>query len=73
MNTLLASTRAGSVILTLNRPERANSLNLEMIHELQNALEAAEKEGWGTEFVHLNKPEYWLWSHRRWKRAGISY
>lgn len=20
-----------------------------------------------------NKPEYWLWSHRRWKRAGINY
>jgi KDO2-lipid IV(A) lauroyltransferase len=19
------------------------------------------------------KPEYWLWSHRRWKRAGLSY
>jgi S-adenosylmethionine hydrolase len=23
-------------------------------------LEHAEKEGWATEFVHLNKPEYWL-------------
>jgi S-adenosyl-L-methionine hydrolase (adenosine-forming) len=23
-------------------------------------LERAEKEGWATEFVHLNKPEYWL-------------
>ncbi|MBK6273875.1 MAG: lysophospholipid acyltransferase family protein [Saprospirales bacterium] len=21
----------------------------------------------------LDKPEYWLWSHRRWKRAGINY
>ena len=20
-----------------------------------------------------NKPQYWLWSHRRWKRAGIAY
>jgi KDO2-lipid IV(A) lauroyltransferase len=20
-----------------------------------------------------SKPEYWLWSHRRWKRAGIQY
>ena len=20
-----------------------------------------------------DKPEYWLWSHRRWKRAGLSY
>lgn len=20
-----------------------------------------------------NKPEYWLWSHRRWKRAGVQY
>ena len=20
-----------------------------------------------------DKPEYWLWSHRRWKRAGINY
>ena len=37
MTTLLTSTQAGSVILTLNRPERANSFNFEMVHELQSA------------------------------------
>jgi 2-(1,2-epoxy-1,2-dihydrophenyl)acetyl-CoA isomerase len=44
MATLLTSTQTGSVILTLNRPERANSFNFEMIHELQDALAAAEKD-----------------------------
>jgi len=44
MNTLLTSTQAGSVILTLNRPERANSFNFEMIHELQSAFASAEKD-----------------------------
>lgn len=44
MITLLSSTQAGSVILTLNRPERANSFNFEMINELRNALTAAEAD-----------------------------
>ena len=43
MTTLLTSTQAGSVILTLNRPERANSFNFEMVTELQSALADAEK------------------------------
>jgi 2-(1,2-epoxy-1,2-dihydrophenyl)acetyl-CoA isomerase len=43
MTTLLTSTQAGSVILTLNRPERANSFNLEMVTELRHALVDAEK------------------------------
>jgi 2-(1,2-epoxy-1,2-dihydrophenyl)acetyl-CoA isomerase len=43
MTTLLTSTQAGSVILTLNRPERANSFNLEMVTELRHALADAEK------------------------------
>ena len=44
MTTLLSSTQAGSVILTLKRPERANSFNFEMINELRNALTAAEAD-----------------------------
>jgi 2-(1,2-epoxy-1,2-dihydrophenyl)acetyl-CoA isomerase len=40
---LSASLQAGSVILTLNRPERANSFNFEMVTELQRALADAEK------------------------------
>jgi 2-(1,2-epoxy-1,2-dihydrophenyl)acetyl-CoA isomerase len=43
MTTLLTSTRAGSVIFTLNRPERANSFNFEMVNELRGALVEAEK------------------------------
>jgi 2-(1,2-epoxy-1,2-dihydrophenyl)acetyl-CoA isomerase len=44
MTTLLTSAQAGSVILTLNRPERANSFNFEMVTELRRALAAAEKD-----------------------------
>ena len=44
MTMLLTSTQAGSIILTLNRPERANSLNLEMVNELRSALVNAEKD-----------------------------
>ena len=44
MTTLLTSTQAGSVILTLNRPERANSFNFEMVTELRRALAAAEED-----------------------------
>ena len=43
MTTLLTSTQAGSVILTLKRPERANSFNFEMVTELQRAFDDAEK------------------------------
>jgi 2-(1,2-epoxy-1,2-dihydrophenyl)acetyl-CoA isomerase len=42
--TLSASQQAGSVILTLNRPERANAFNFEMTTALQNALTAAEND-----------------------------
>lgn len=44
MTTLLSSTQSGSLILTLNRPERANSFNFEMVTELQRALADAEKD-----------------------------
>jgi 2-(1,2-epoxy-1,2-dihydrophenyl)acetyl-CoA isomerase len=43
MTTLLTSTQAGVAVLTLNRPERANSFNFEMVTELRNALADAEK------------------------------
>jgi 2-(1,2-epoxy-1,2-dihydrophenyl)acetyl-CoA isomerase len=43
MTTLLTTLQSGSVILTLNRPERANSFNFEMVTELRNALADAEK------------------------------
>ena len=43
MTTLLTSTQAGTAILTLNRPERANSFNFEMVNELRNSLADAEK------------------------------
>ena len=43
MTTLLTSTQSGTAVLTLNRPERANSFNFEMINELRNALADAEK------------------------------
>jgi 2-(1,2-epoxy-1,2-dihydrophenyl)acetyl-CoA isomerase len=42
MSTLLSTLRSTSLILTLNRPERANSFNLELISELQRALAQAE-------------------------------
>jgi 2-(1,2-epoxy-1,2-dihydrophenyl)acetyl-CoA isomerase len=43
MTTLLTTPQSGSVILTLNRPERANSFNFEMVNELRVALADAEK------------------------------
>jgi 2-(1,2-epoxy-1,2-dihydrophenyl)acetyl-CoA isomerase len=43
MTTLLTSPQAGFVILTLNRPERANSFNFEMVTELRRALADAEE------------------------------
>jgi 2-(1,2-epoxy-1,2-dihydrophenyl)acetyl-CoA isomerase len=44
MTTLLSSLESGSVILTLNRPERANAFNFEMTAELQRALVEAERD-----------------------------
>jgi hypothetical protein len=44
MTTLLSSLQSGSVILTLNRPERANAFNFEMTTALQNALAEAERD-----------------------------
>jgi 2-(1,2-epoxy-1,2-dihydrophenyl)acetyl-CoA isomerase len=44
MTTLLSSFRAGSVILTLNRPERANAFNFEMTSALLDALAEAERD-----------------------------
>jgi 2-(1,2-epoxy-1,2-dihydrophenyl)acetyl-CoA isomerase len=43
MTTLLTSTQSGTAVLTLNRPERANSFNFEMVNELRNTLADAEK------------------------------
>ncbi len=44
MTTLLSTPQAGSVILTLNRPERANAFNFEMTTALQRALTDAEND-----------------------------
>lgn len=44
MSTLLSSTQDSSVILTLNRPERANAFNFEMTQALQQALADAEND-----------------------------
>jgi 2-(1,2-epoxy-1,2-dihydrophenyl)acetyl-CoA isomerase len=44
MTTLLSSLQSGSVILTLNRPERANAFNFELTASLQNALAEAERD-----------------------------
>jgi 2-(1,2-epoxy-1,2-dihydrophenyl)acetyl-CoA isomerase len=44
MTTLLTSTQAGTATLTLNRPERANAINFEMVSELQHVLADAEKD-----------------------------
>jgi len=43
MTTLLTSLQAGTAVLTLNRPERANSFNFEMVNELRTALADAEQ------------------------------
>lgn len=44
MTTLLTTPQTGFVILTLNRPERANAFNFEMTNELQRALAEAEND-----------------------------
>jgi len=43
MSSILVTPQTGSVILTLNRPERANSFNFEMVNELRSALADAEQ------------------------------
>jgi len=44
MSTLLARLQSGSLFLTLNRLERANSFNFELINELMRALTEAERD-----------------------------
>ena len=44
MTTLLSSLQSDSLFLTLNRPERANSFNFELISELRHSLADAEKD-----------------------------
>ncbi len=65
------------VYATVNKIE-TGYYQLELQTITENA--ATESEDAITEkFVRMlekdiqNKPQYWLWSHRRWKRAGISY
>jgi 2-(1,2-epoxy-1,2-dihydrophenyl)acetyl-CoA isomerase len=43
MSTILVTPQTDSVFLTLNRPERANSFNFEMVKELRSALADAEQ------------------------------
>jgi 2-(1,2-epoxy-1,2-dihydrophenyl)acetyl-CoA isomerase len=42
MTTLFTSIQDSSIFLVLNRPERANSFNFEMVNELRSALDDAE-------------------------------
>jgi 2-(1,2-epoxy-1,2-dihydrophenyl)acetyl-CoA isomerase len=44
MTTLLSSLQSDSLVLTLNRPSRANSFNFELINELRHSLAEAEKD-----------------------------
>jgi 2-(1,2-epoxy-1,2-dihydrophenyl)acetyl-CoA isomerase len=44
MQSLLSTLQAGLLTLTLNRPERANAFNSELIGELQEAFTKAEKD-----------------------------
>lgn len=44
MTTLLTELKAGTAILTLNRPSRANAFNFEMTNALSDALVNAEKD-----------------------------
>ena len=44
MPMLLSTLQADVLTLTLNRPERANSFNVELISELQEAFSQAEKD-----------------------------
>ena len=44
MTSLLSTLQAGLLTLTLNRPDRANAFNVELIGELQEAFTKAEKD-----------------------------
>ena len=44
MTTLLTTLQAATLTISLNRPERANAFNFEMIAELRAALEQAATE-----------------------------
>lgn len=44
MTTILSSTRSGIATLKLNRAERANSFNFEMVSALRDALDSAESD-----------------------------
>jgi len=44
MTTLLTTLQAATLTISLNRPERANAFNFEMIAELQTALRQAAKD-----------------------------
>jgi KDO2-lipid IV(A) lauroyltransferase len=59
---------------------KINRGHYELIFEPITEQAAQEKEHFIAEqYVRLlekdieRQPEYWLWSHRRWKRAGINY
>lgn len=45
MSTLLLHHEAGVLHITLNRPEVRNAMSMAMVHELRNALGAAESDG----------------------------
>ena len=44
MTTLLTSLQSGTAVLTLNRLERANSFNFELVNELRKTLAEAEHD-----------------------------
>lgn len=60
--------------------QKLNRGYYELVFESITENAATEKENYIAEqYVRLlekdiqHKPEYWLWSHRRWKRAGLNY
>ncbi|HNB48618.1 MAG TPA: lysophospholipid acyltransferase family protein [Chitinophagales bacterium] len=76
-DTLARRTDAIVLYASIRKINRAYyELSFETITE--NASQTAENEI-VEKYVRLlendiqQRPEYWLWSHRRWKRAGISY
>lgn len=76
-DTLARRTNAIVLYLSIKKLNRGfYELELETItenakEENENAI--VEKYARLLEKDITNKPEYWLWSHRRWKRAGIKY
>lgn len=50
---------AFETITTAAKDEQENQITEKFVRLLEKDIE--------------NRPEYWLWSHRRWKRAGIKY